>query len=173
MSRDKWAYRGQRRPSFAVSPTKDQESVWDYPRPPRLVADSREFTVQINDQIIASTTSAVRVLETSGAPTIYFSRAAVHSEVVIGRLTSTFCEWKGRAHPTFWRSAEGAEQIGWTYYETFSEFDSLRDWFSFYPARVACFVDGERARAEPASYYGGWITNEIVGPFKGDPKVTD
>ena len=172
-SRQKWAYRGQQRPAFASEPAENQESVWDYPRPPLLLADRREFSVEINGQVIAATNRAVRVLETGGAPTVYFPPDEVDAGISIAKRSSTFCEWKGRAYATFWLIQESTQLVGWTYFETFEEFNSLKDWFSFYPAQVACFIDGERARAQAGGYYGGWITDEIVGPFKGDPAVID
>ena len=171
-SRNGWLYNGQARPEFAHDTLEPQESVWDYPRPPLLSPDTREFVVKIDDRVIAKTRDAVRVLETGGAPTIYFPREAVASDIVVDRDSQTVCEWKGFAHPTNWRG-DVEHPVGWTYVETFPEFATLQNWFSFYPLLVDCFVDGERARPQAGGYYGGWITDEIVGPFKGDQGVTD
>jgi hypothetical protein len=48
--------------------------------------------------------------------------------------------------------------------------ESIRDHLAFYPGRVdACFVDDEQVRAQEGDFYGGWITADIEGPFKGGP----
>jgi uncharacterized protein (DUF427 family) len=174
-----WKRVGQERPPFAIEPGPGQESVWDYPRPPRLVADPREIVVRVGDVEIARTRRAVRVLETASPPTFYIPPDDVRRELLQPAPGSSFCEWKGAA--TYWSvvadgggdgndgAIERREQAAWSYPAPMQAFESIRDYFSFYPARVDCFVDDERVRAQPGGFYGGWITSEIVGPVKGEP----
>lgn len=172
-----WRYFGVERPPFAEEPGPGQESVWDYPRPPRLAPDARSVEVRRptgtsdgSDEVLAASTGTVRVLETASPPTFYLPP----DDVRVGALTrsagSSYCEWKGRA--TYWAITLAGGQtvdVGWSYEDPTPDFASLRGWFSFYPGRVACFVDGERVRPQAGGFYGGWVTDEIVGPMKGDP----
>ena len=169
-ARARWNHRGARRPDFAVAPGEGQESVWDYPRPPRIEPDSREVVIADGSGEVARTRSAARVLETASPPTYYVP----WSDVVPGRLVPddqrTYCEWKGEAH--YWRLAAdppGAAPVAWSVPEPLEEFTSLRDFVAFYPGRVSCWLAGERVRAQAGGYYAGWVTDAIVGPFKGDP----
>ncbi len=167
-ARDKWVNIGARRPAFAVEPGPGQESVWDYPRPPAVVPDGRLVEVVADDGVIATTTGSIRVLETSHPPSFYVPAA----DVIPGRLvdvpgSSSRCEWKGLAE--YVAVAGTSEPIGWRYPDPFPEFAQHAGWVSFYPDRVKCIVDGEIVRAQAGGFYGGWITDEIVGPFKGEP----
>ncbi|MDX1740204.1 MAG: DUF427 domain-containing protein [Rhodothermales bacterium] len=164
-----WKYRGHSRPPFADEPRDGQESVWDYPRPPRLANDSRLVEVVSGSVIIARSTRTIRVLETASPPTFYIPP----DDVAVDRLTpaagASVCEWKGTAG--YWALAGNADvgPVGWSYAAPRGEFEDIRDYFSFYPGRVACFVDGERVRPQPGGFYGGWLTDEIAGPVKGEP----
>jgi uncharacterized protein (DUF427 family) len=165
-----WRFTGQERPPFAVPPKADQESVWDYPRPPRIVADNREVVVRLGPVLIARSDRAVRVLETGSPPTFYVPP----EDVEISRLESapgtSRCEWKGEAR--YWTVVAGhrhLDQAAWSYPNPFPEFESLAGYFSFYPGRLDCSVGGVRVRPQPGRFYGGWVTPEIVGPFKGEP----
>lgn len=156
-----------------MEPGPGQESVWDYPRPPCIVADTRLVEVSREGRRLARSRGAVRVLETASPPTFYLPPGDVdlaQLERVPGR---SHCEWKGEARylaPSGGSgSGEGAAPIAWTYPDPFPEFESIRDWIAFYPGRVECRVDGERVRPQPGGFYGGWITDEIVGPVKGEP----
>lgn len=165
-----WTHTGKRRPPFAHEPGPGQESVWDYPRPPIVVPDSREVLIKTGDQTLALSNRAVRVLETASAPTFYLPREDVEETLLIPMSGHSFCEWKGRAE--YFELAAALERgtpVAWTYPEPFPEFGALADWYAFYPDRVACFVAGERARPQAGGFYGGWITQDVVGPFKGDP----
>lgn len=165
-----WRYHGQRRPPFAVAPGPGQESVWDYPRPPRLVPDDREVVVRAGTAEVARTRRAVRVLETASPPTVYIPPEDVRLDLLEPASGSSFCEWKGRAR--YWTVvADGRrlERVGWSYPDPTPAFESLRDYLSFYPAHLECFVGGERVAPQPGGFYGGWLTREIVGPVKGDP----
>lgn len=166
-ARSQWTNTGRSRPSFAEEPGPGQESVWDYPRPPALVDDERLVVVGDQEQPLASTRRSMRVLETASPPTFYLPPG----DIDIGRLVvvpgSSMCEWKGQAR--YWALADGpGEVIGWDYPEPFPEFDQLAGYLSFYPGRIRCTVDGEVVRPQPGGFYGGWITDEIVGPVKGE-----
>ena len=168
-SRNAWTYRGHERPPFARAPGEGEESVWDYPRPPRLVADDRLVEVGLGDRIVARTRRAVRVLETASPPTFYLPPGDVEMDWLVPSGARSFCEWKGIAVDLDLR--DGPRSVGWRYPETFPEFEAIAGWPAFYPARLECFVDGERVRPQPGGYYGGWLTREIVGPVKGEPGI--
>ena len=169
-TRDAWEFRGQARPPGAVEPGPGQESVWDYPRPPVIVADARLVQVRLNDVLIAETCAARRVLETASPPTFYLPPESVRCDCLRPDTESSFCEWKGRA--SYFSVCVGTQCVknaAWTYPQPFAEFTAIRDYLAFYPDRLECYVDGERVRAQAGDFYGGWITGEIVGPFKGEP----
>ncbi len=169
LARRKWTHVGASRPSFAVAPGPGQESVWDYPRPPALVADEREVRVELGGVVIAQSGNAVRVLETSHPPTFYVPRADVRMEHFHRAQGSSRCEWKGTA--TYWDVEAGGQRVAkgaWSYEKPFADFASLAGYLSFYPALFACYVDDHRVLAQPGDFYGGWITPELVGPFKGN-----
>ena len=172
-ARAKWRYRGNGRPPFAQSPTAGQESVWDYPRPPKLAADRRTVTVALGEVLVARSSRAIRVLETASPPTFYLPPTDI-SPAAKARLRPTsrrsLCEWKGWAVEVDFADIPGA---GWFYAATFPEFSAIAGYFSFYPRKLQCTVAGEPVRAQPGGYYGGWITSEIVGPFKGEPGTED
>ncbi len=168
-ARDSWLNRGQKRPDFAVAPSDVEESVWDYPRPPVAVADGRRVLVQSGSSVVVDTTDAVRILETASPPTFYFPPSSVRVDALKLVEGSSHCEWKGYAQYWGLVSDPGGEAVGWSYPKPYSEFSKLAGWFSFYPARIECLVDGERVRPQPGGFYGGWVTNEIVGPVKGEP----
>lgn len=154
-----------------VAPGPGQESAWDYPRPPRLEPVTRRLRVVLGGEVIADTTRGYRVLETSHPPNYYFPPA----DVVDGALTPTagasFCEWKGRAHYYTVRGGNRVEtEAAWGYEQPSPAFAALRGHVAFYAHRMdACFVDDEQVEAQPGRFYGGWITSDVVGPFKGGP----
>lgn len=166
-----WKNTGRTRPAFAVAPNVDQESVWDYPRPPALVADSRLVRVLAGTRVIAETRRAMRVLETASPPTFYLPPDEVRTEWLLRAAGSSHCEWKGAA--AYWsvQCDDGSvlEHAAWSYPAPSAEFAAIAGWFSFYPALLACEVDGERVLPQPGGFYGGWLTREIVGPVKGEP----
>ena len=164
-----WKYRGQKRPDFAVIPESGQESVWDYPRPPELAPATRLIEVCYEDQVIASSHSTYRVLETASPPTFYIPPGNVNWDALSSTPGSSICEWKGVAQYWILSSFPAMGVVGWSYPDPGPSFSQIRDYVSFYPAVVRCFVAGERVRAQPGKFYGGWITGEIVGPFKGEP----
>ncbi len=162
-----WQYDGRRRPPFAEAPGPGRESVWDYPRPPRLAPDARLVEVRHGERPIAATRRAIRVLETASPPTFYLPPEDLSRGVLVPAPGSSHCEWKGRAR--YWALSEGGAPVAWTYDDPTPAFAAIRGWFSFYPARVDCFVDGERVRPQPGGFYGGWLTDDISGPVKGEP----
>ena len=169
-ARGAWRLRGQARPRGAVEPGPGQESVWDYPRPPVIVADPRLVQVKLDGRLIAETRAAQRVLETASPPTFYLPPDAVRGDCLRPAGGSSFCEWKGRArYFDVCVDEHCVENAAWSYPEPFAEFTAIRNCLAFYPHRIACYVDGERVRAQAGGFYGGWITDEIVGPFKGEP----
>lgn len=177
-----WLHTGQQRPPFAIAPGPGQESVWDYPRPPLLVADAREIIVRLPDSAgssaggggeLARTRSALRILETSHPPTFYLPRADVDM-TQLRRVSGggSRCEWKGEA--TYFDVAIGASFLpcaAWSYERPFADARALAGHLAFYAHHLACFVGGERVTPQRGGFYGGWITSELVGPFKGDPDV--
>ncbi|MBU1360553.1 MAG: DUF427 domain-containing protein [Gammaproteobacteria bacterium] len=169
-ARAQWRYVGQERPPFAVEPRAGQESVWDYPRPPRIERDAREIVICLGVTEIARTRRALRVLETASPPTFYLPIDDIRSNVLESASGSSFCEWKGDArYLSVVVGRERLESAAWSYPDPLSGFEPLQDHVAFYPHRLDCRVDGERALPQPGRFYAGWITPELVGPFKGEP----
>lgn len=150
-----------------------QESVWDYPRPPRLEATSKRIRVLFNGVTIADTTRAQRFLETSHPPTYYIPPADIQMQYLVQTGHHSLCEWKGKAsYYTVEVGERRAENAAWFYPRPNPAYASVRDHVAFYAARMdACFVDEEQVRSQPGNFYGGWITDDIVGPFKGSAGI--
>ena len=169
--RSGWRWTGETRPPWADTPGPGQESVWDYPRPPQLEADSRHVVVMLGDTVIADTHRAHRVLETSHPPSFYLPRDDVRMEHLRQEAGLSRCEWKGEA--TYWSvvTPDGRvlSKVGWAYDRPFPEFGPIRGYLSFYPAALECYVDDQRVQPQAGGFYGGWVTPELVGPFKGEP----
>ncbi|MBT8106915.1 MAG: DUF427 domain-containing protein [Gammaproteobacteria bacterium] len=156
------------RPDFAIEPGPGQESVWDYPRPPAMRRDGRLIEVRDGDATIVRSTSGYKVMETASPPTFYVPRDDVDLECLVPVSDTTYCEWKGTA--SYWALArDPARPVAWCYERPRSRFAAIRDFLAFYPGRVDCFLDGEAVRTQRGPFYGGWITAEVVGPFKGEP----
>lgn len=169
-ARSKWHYRGQERPPWAQIPSPGQESVWDYPRPPRLMADPRRVLVCVQGKVLADSCSAIRIMETASPPAFYLPS----KDVNVSRLTpmdrASVCEWKGTARYWQWEGAEKQDEpVAWAYPHPYPEYEPIAGYFSFYPGRIECYVQHELVRTQPGGLYGGWITKELVGPFKGPP----
>ena len=148
------------------------ERVWNYPRPPAVVACERRVRVEIGGHTLADSKAALRVLETSHPPTIYIPPADVHSELLSDSgARGSWCEFKGGAHYVdAIVSGRRLEAVGWTYPEPSPGYEMLRDHLAFYPSRVdAAWLDDERVQGQEGDFYGGWITSDLVGPFKGPP----
>ena len=151
--------------------TAAPESVWDYPRPPRVEPSSELVEVVLGGVVIASTTASYRVLETSHPPTYYLPRAAFQEGALRPAEGSSFCEWKGAA--SYYDLVGGtavAARAAWCYPEPAPGFESIAGHLAVYPALVdRCTVDGEVVEPQPGGFYGGWITSRVTGPFKGAP----
>jgi uncharacterized protein (DUF427 family) len=148
-----------------------QESVWDYPRPPRLEEFSGLITVELGGETIASTMHAWRVLETSHPPTYYLPRASFRPGSLRPAPGSSWCEWKGQASYLDLVSAtKVAPAAGWTYLGPTPPFRAIAGAVAVMAAKVdRCTVDGEQVVPQPGGFYGGWVTSTVVGPFKGVP----
>jgi uncharacterized protein (DUF427 family) len=169
-ARAAWRWRGQQRPGFAAVPGPGQESVWDYPRPPAYVPDSRRVEVYAGTQLVARTEGAVRVLETGSPPTFYLPPESVDMSLLTSSSRRTVCEWKGRAEYYHVNACTGRiDNAVWRYPDAFADAAAIAGWLACYPARLRCFVDGKAVRPQAGGYYGGWITDDVVGPFKGEP----
>lgn len=153
-----------------IEPGPGQESVWDYPRPPRVERVAQRLRVVVHGVTIADSTNGYRVLETSQPPAYYLPPADIAMDLLAPTLTRTFCEWKGLAH--YWSvTIDGTRpDVAWSYPQPTPRFEVITDHLAFYPQRVdACFVDDEQAEPNDGAFYGGWVTSRVVGPFKGGP----
>ncbi len=166
-----WRHVGDERPAFAVPPGPGQESVWDYPRPPRLAPDAREVTVACGAVEIARTRGALRLLETASPPVFYLPREDVRMALLAPTDTVSVCEWKGEVR--YWTIAvPGGPRLhaaAWCHPHPCPWYEPLRDRMAFHARHLDCRVDGVRALPQPGRSHGGWITPEVVGPFKGEP----
>jgi uncharacterized protein (DUF427 family) len=153
-----------------ILPEAGQESVWAYPRPPRLEPVRKRLRVIFNGVTLADTTQGQRVLETSHPPVYYFPLQDVAMERLRATSGTSICEWKGSAHYyDVDADSKRAKHAAWAYHETTPGFIAIKDHLAFYAHLMdACFVGEELARPQPGFFYGGWITKDIVGPFKGE-----
>jgi uncharacterized protein (DUF427 family) len=146
-----------------------QESVWAYPRPPRLEQFTGLITIELGGHTIASTTRAWRVLETSHPPTYYLPRDDFMDGVLHPTAGESWCEWKGRA--SYYDLATPTRRVpraAWTYQRPTAGFTPIAGAVAVMPALVdRCTVNGEEVTPQPGGFYGGWVTSWIVGPFKG------
>ena len=158
----------QRNPA---KPGPGQESVWDYPRPPRVEPSGRHIQVVFAGLVIADTRQAKRVLETSHPPVYYIPPEDIRVDCLQTSDRRSCCEWKGEARYYTVVTPDGtAADAAWTYLQPQPHFEAIRGHVAFYPSRMeACYVDGERVQSQPGDFYGGWITSDVVGPFKGGP----
>jgi len=154
-----------------IIPANGQESVWDYSRPPRLEKINKKIKIIFNRETIVITTNAFRALETSHPPVYYIPPEDINMEFLFPGNGASHCEWKGRA--SYYNvKVKGKEAIkaGWYYSLPTDEFAEIKNYVAFYAEKMeACFVDGEKVIPQRGGFYGGWITKDIVGPFKGEP----
>jgi uncharacterized protein (DUF427 family) len=166
---------GRREPDAGKTETSNPESVWDYPRPPRLEITNRFLRVIHQGVVVAETRRGLRILETSHPPVYYFPPEDVAMQLLRPRLGRTsFCEFKGSA--SYWDlfpngdHRQKVSDVAWSYANPSKPYAALRDHLAFYANRVdECWVDGERVVPQPGDFYGGWITSHVRGPFKGAP----
>ncbi len=154
-----------------TAPRPGQESVWDYPRPPRLEPSEELVEVVLGGQLICSSRRALRVLETSHPPTYYLPFSDFTEGALRPAPGSSFCEWKGVASYLDLMAGDRlVEAKAWWYPEPTPAFVALADHLALYPAAVdECRVDGEVVLPQAGGFYGGWVTSKVVGPFKGEP----
>jgi uncharacterized protein (DUF427 family) len=154
-----------------VKPGPGQESVWDYPRPPRLEQDTRHVVIRHRGETIVDTHRAYRVLETSHPPSWYLPPDDIRPGHLRPAAGSSHCEWKGAAR--YWDVVAGGEtleRVGWDYPDPTPGFRAIRDHVAFYAAPFdEVTVDGVPVEPQPGGFYGGWVTPDVVGPFKGGP----
>ena len=152
-----------------VSP--GQESVWRFPRPAVAEPSERHVRIEHRGTLVADTMAAIRTLETSHPPNWYVPPGDIASGLLRASERRSFCEWKG--HAVYWYLAISGEllrDVAWSYPDPTLAFAGLRDHLAFYAAPLdLCAVDGEQVRPQPGGFYGGWITSDLTGPFKGVP----
>ena len=154
-----------------IVPRPGQESVWDYPRPPRLEPRAARIRIVVGGVVIADTTAALRVLETSHPPTYYLPPADIAMDLLTPTANGSFCEWKGQAsYLTLTVGDLTLTDVAWTYRNPTHPFEALADHVAFYAAPMdEVTVDGDVVEPQPGGFYGGWVTPGVVGPFKGVP----
>ena len=154
-----------------IPPGPGQESVWDYPRPPRVEKSTEQVEVVLAAETIAVTLASYRVLETSHPPVYYLPPDSVFPGVLRLSGRTSFCEFKGTAHYlNATHKGKASPEAAWTYLDPSPGYEMLAGFVAFYPARVdLCVVGLEPVQAQEGGFYGGWITSNVVGPFKGGP----
>ena len=158
-------------PPIRVEPGPGQESVWDYPRPPRVEAVPERLRVVVDGAVLAETTHGLRVVETAGAPVYYFPRSDVRMDRLVDSPHTSSCEWKGSAsYVSYDHDGRRVDNIGWTYLGPLAGYGEITGYVAFYAGRVdEAWVGDEQATPQPGRFYGGWVTSRVVGPFKGEP----
>lgn len=168
--RNAWRHRGEARPDFATAPGPGQESVWDYPRPPAYVPDTRGVEIWAGSQRIAQSEQAIRALETGSPPAFYLPPDAVDGRFLRPSTHRSFCEWKGEArYFDVMASDRCLEAVVWCYPDPLPGAEVIAGWLSAYPEQLQCYVGGAGVEPQTGRYYGGWVTGELVGPWKGAP----
>ncbi len=154
-----------------IEPGTGQESVWDYPRPPRVEPVPERLRVIVGGEVLADTRRGLRVLETAGAPVYYFPPEDIRADRLVPSPHTSFCEWKGGAiYVTYDHGGRRIDNIGWVYPDPTPGYRSITGHIAFYAGRVdEAWVGDERATPQPGHFYGGWVTSRVVGPFKGEP----
>ena len=154
-----------------IAPGPGQESVWDYPRPPRLELANKHIEVYFNGNLLADSRRACRVLETSHPPVYYLPPGDIQMDYLHEAVGGSWCEWKGQAiYFDVVVGDKAADKVAWAYPKPAPSFQAIKDHVAFYAwAMDRCLVDGEQVRPQPGYFYGGWITHDVVGPFKGPP----
>lgn len=164
-----WKYIGKDRPPFATEPDAGQESVWDFPRPPRIENDKRTIIISWQGVEIVRTNKAIRICETASPPTYYIPIADINTEFLKSTAGTSYCEWKGIAQ--YWTVKVGEKElpkIGWSYKQPNSAFSTIKNHIAFYAKPLFCTIDDEEVFPQDKNgFYGGWVTKDIVGPWKG------
>ena len=165
----------RRRPLKIPKPVKGQESVWDYPRPPRIEAVSQRVRVELGGRVIADTLGALRLLETACPPVILLPPTDVDASVLVLTARRTLDDWLGITDHYDLRVGDRVRSFAaWSHPDPPPPFRALREYLGFHPARVdACWVGHQRARPIADTDAPGWVTPNLVGPFKGAPGTED
>lgn len=154
-----------------TKPGPEQESSWDYPKPPVVQETSRRVEVFFGGQRIADTTHALRLLESRRPPVYYIPIADVVPDVLAPSARATYNEYVGEA--TYFRVTVGerqAEDAAWRLESPRAGYEQLARHVAFYAQLMdRCLVGGERVKPQPGEFARGWITSDVVGPFKGEP----
>ncbi|MBL8153216.1 MAG: DUF427 domain-containing protein [Anaerolineae bacterium] len=149
----------------------NQESVWDYPRPPRVEPTGKRIRIVFNGVTIVDSTRAYRVLETSHPPAYYIPPEDIRMEYFNLTSRHTFCEYKGAA--SYWTvkvNGKTAPDCAWSYEAPSPGYETIKGCLAFYASHMdTCTVDGETVTPQAGGFYGGWITTNLAGPFKGGP----
>jgi uncharacterized protein (DUF427 family) len=168
---NKWRNMKRKRPDNIATPGPGQESIWDYPRPPKVELFTKKIRVEFAGVVIADTTESYKVSETSSPPCYYIPQTDIKMDYLFKSAYRTLCEWKGSA--SYWTIQVGdkiTKNAGWSYPEPWDGFEQIKDCIAFFAGRVdGCYIDTEKVVPQAGDFYGGWITSNIVGPFKGDP----
>ncbi|MCP5070550.1 MAG: DUF427 domain-containing protein [bacterium] len=174
-ARTYWRAKKRSQPAEREATRPGEESVWDYPRPPRLDSARRPVRALLGERVVAASTRALRVLETASPPVYYVPPGDVIPGLFEPSELESFCEWKGLARYFDLRVGDvHALNAAWSYPEPDEGFEPLRDFLAIYPGcTLACYLGEERVRAQPGGFYGGWVSDEIKGPFKGEPGTED
>jgi uncharacterized protein (DUF427 family) len=158
-----------------VEPGPGQESVWDYPRPPRVETARRVLRVELARVVLAETVHGLRVVETASPPCYYFPPDDVRVDLLEPSPVRTICEWKGVAR--HWTARVGdrvVEEAAWSYADPRPGYEALAGYYAFYAGRLdGCWIGNEKAIPQAGRYYGGWISSRVVGPFKGGEGTDD
>jgi uncharacterized protein (DUF427 family) len=155
----------------AIVPAQGQESVWDYPRPPRIEPVSERIVVRFAGETVADTFGAFRILETSHPPVYYLPPPNIRLDLIVRGSGSSFCEFKGTAsYINIVAGTRRSERAGWRYDNPTTSYLEIAGYIAFYASKVdEALVGDERVSAQTGDFYGGWITSRVVGPFKGAP----
>ncbi len=147
----------------------EQENVWDFPRPAICEVFAGSLEVEVSGHVLAKTGNGFRSLETSHPPSYYIPPKDISMEFLSTNQRVTLCEWKGQA--SYFDLKLGDKiitDVAWTYTNPTPDFKKIKGYLSFYASKVdTCYVNGEKVLAQEGGCYGGWITNNLVGPFKG------
>jgi uncharacterized protein (DUF427 family) len=167
----KWRDLERDRPKDIIIPGPGQESVWDYPRPPRVEREKSRIRVEFGSVVIADSNNTYRVLETASPPVYYIPLVDIRMKYLEPSAKSTLCEWKGKAkHWSVRVGKKHSENAAWSYPEPWEGFEFITDHIAFNAGKMdACYVGNKKVLPQPGNYYGGWITSAVVGPFKGEP----
>jgi uncharacterized protein (DUF427 family) len=161
--------------TLIVRPGPGQESVWDFPRPPRVEGVAQRVRIEFAGKIVAESTAALRIVETAGAPCYYLPPGDCDRALLVRTDQWTVCEWKGVAYAYDVVSEKRSARNGaWSYPEPLTDlgmgYERIAGYFAFYVAKMdACFIGDERVTPQPGGFYGGWVTRALTGPIKGDP----